>query len=146
MAVKPIPDGYQVVTPYLVVKNASGLIEFATQALGAEERARMPGPGGSIGHAEITLGDSVIMLSDASEQFPAIPAMIHLYVEDADAVYKKALGAGATSVQEPADQFYGDRSALVKDAFGNHWHFATHVEDASPEEMEKRVAAVMAQG
>jgi uncharacterized glyoxalase superfamily protein PhnB len=140
MAVKPIPEGYRSVTPYLVLQNASAFIDFAKQALEAEERMRMPQPDGKIGHAELTIGDSVVMLSDASAEFPPMPAMIHLYVEDADATYKRAIAAGASSVREPADQFYGDRSAGVKDAFGNQWYFATHVEDVSPEEMEKRMA------
>jgi uncharacterized glyoxalase superfamily protein PhnB len=142
MAVKPIPEGYHSVTPYLVVNGASNLIDFMKQALGAEERMRMPQPDGKIGHAEMIIADSVIMLSDATAEFPPMPAMIHLYVEDTDAVYRRALASGATSVREPADQFYGDRSAGVKDAFGNHWHFATHVEDVTPEEMEKRLAAM----
>jgi uncharacterized glyoxalase superfamily protein PhnB len=146
MAVKPIPDGYHSVTPYLVLENASAFIDFAKQALDAEERMRMPQPDGKIGHAELSIGDSVVMLSDASAEFPPMPAMIHLYVEDADAVYKRAIAAGASSVREPADQFYGDRSAGVKDAFGNQWYFATHVEDVSPEEMEKRMAAMQPTG
>jgi PhnB protein len=146
MAVKPIPEGYHTVTPYLIVEGASDLIDFMKQGLGAEERMRMPQPDGKIGHAEMQVGDSVIMLSDANPDFPAMPAMIHLYVDDADAVYKRALAAGAMSVREPADQFYGDRSAGVKDAFGNQWYLATHVEDVSPEEMEKRMAAMQPAG
>jgi PhnB protein len=146
MAVKPIPEGYHAVTPYLIVENASAFMDFAKQALGAEERMRMPGPDGKIGHAEMSIGDSVIMLSDANAEFPPMPAMIHLYVDDTDAYYRRSLAAGATSVREPADQFYGDRSAGVKDAFGNQWHFATHVEDVPPAEMEERMKAAMGQG
>jgi PhnB protein len=139
--VKPIPEGYHSVTPYLIVEGASDLIDFTKQALGAQERMRMPGPGGQIAHAEIQIGDSVVMLSDASPENPPTSAMIHLYVPDADSVYSRALQAGATSLREPADQFYGDRSAGVKDKFGNQWWLATHVEDVPPEEMEKRAAA-----
>lgn len=146
MAVKSIPDGYRSVTPYLVLKDAAKFMDFAKQALGAEEKFRMPGPDGKIGHAELTIGDSVLMLSDASAEFPAMPAMIHLYVNDADAMYKQALQAGASSVREPADQFYGDRSAGIKDAFGNQWYLATHIEDVPPEEMEKRMAAMQPTG
>jgi len=146
MAVKPIPEGYHSVTPYLVVKNAAGLIDFMKQALGAEETFRMPGPGGAIRHAEMRIGDSLVMLADAAgAENPPMPAMIHLYVPDADGLYKRALQLGATSLREPADQFYGDRSAGVKDAFGNHWWLATHVEDVSPEEMERRQQAMQAQ-
>ncbi len=144
MPVKPIPDGYHTVTPYLVVEGAAKLIDFMKQAFGAEERGRMGPPGGPVMHAEVHIGDSVIMLADAGGENPPIPAMIHLYVEDADATYQRALQAGATSLREPADQFYGDRSGGVRDAFGNQWWVATHVEDVSPEEMEKRAAAARA--
>src|SRR3990170_756028 len=146
MAVKPIPEGYHSVTPYLVVKNAAGLIDFMKEALVAEETFRMPGPGGVIMHAEMRIGDSMVMLADAAgAENPPMPAMIHLYVQDADGVYKRALQLGATSLREPADQFYGDRSAGVKDAFGNQWWIATHVEDVPPEEMERRQQAMQAQ-
>jgi len=146
MAVKPIPEGYHSVTPYLIVKNAAGLIDFMKEALGAEETFRMPGPGGVIMHAEVRIGDSLVMLADAAgAENPPMPAMIHLYVQDADGVYKRALQLGATSVREPADQFYGDRSAGVKDAFGNQWWIATHVEDVPPEEMERRQQALAQQ-
>jgi len=139
--VKPIPDGYHSLTPFLIVEGAPALIDFAKQAFGAEETFRMPRPGGQIMHAEMRIGDSMMMLSDASPENPPMPAMIHLYVEDADAIYKRALQAGASSIREPADQFYGDRSAGVKDKFGNQWWLATHIEDVPPEEMEKRAAA-----
>jgi PhnB protein len=142
MAVKAIPEGYRTVTPYLIVEDAPGLIEFMKRGLGATERMRMGAPDGKIGHAEMQVGDSVIMLSSAMGEFKPTTTMLHLYVEDADAMYRKALDAGATSVQEPKDQFYGDRSAGVRDAFGNQWYVATHVEDVSPEEMEKRMAAM----
>lgn len=146
MAVKPIPEGYHSVTPYLVVQGAAQLIEFMKEALGAEETFRMPTPSGGIGHAEVKIGDSMVMLGDASgAENPPMPAILHVYVEDVDARYKRALQAGATSVREPADQFYGDRSAGVKDKFGNQWWLATHVEDVPPEEMAKRAQAAMSQ-
>lgn len=147
MAVKPIPEGYHSVTPYLVVEGAGALIDFAKQALDAEETFRMPGPQGQIMHAELRLGDSMVMLADASgADNPPMPAMIHLYVPDVDSYYKRALAAGATSLREPADQFYGDRSAGVQDKFGNRWWLATHVEDVPADEMEKRAAAARQQG
>jgi uncharacterized glyoxalase superfamily protein PhnB len=142
MPVKPIPNGYHTVTPYLIVEGADKLIEFMKQAFGAQARGRMGPPDGPVMHAEVQIGDSVVMLADAGGENPPIPAMIHLYVDDADAFYQRALKAGASSLREPADQFYGDRSAGVKDAFGNQWWLATHVEDVSPEEMEKRAAAM----
>jgi len=143
MAVKPIPDGYHTVTPYLIVEGASRLIDFAKQVFGAEETFRMPGPGGGVMHAEIRIGDSMVMLADASgAENPPMPAMIHLYVPDVDAAYKRAIGAGASSVREPQDQFYGDRSAGVIDALGNRWWIATHIEDVPPEELERRTAAM----
>jgi uncharacterized glyoxalase superfamily protein PhnB len=145
MAVKPIPEGYHSVTPYLVVEDAAGLIEFMKRGLGAEERFKMEAPDGKIGHAEMQVGDSVVMLSSSTPEYPAMPAMIHLYVDNVDAVYKKALEAGATTVRELSDQFYGDRSGGVKDAFGNQWFVATHIEDVPPDEMEKRAAEAMAQ-
>lgn len=145
MAVKAVPDEYHTVQPYLIVDGAAKLIDFVTQAFGAEERMRMPGPDGKIMHAEVQIGDSVIMLADANADFGAMPTTVLLYMEDVDAVYKKALAAGATSERGPEDMFYGDRSAGVRDAFGNRWWIHTHIEDVSPEEMGKRAAA-MAQG
>jgi len=140
MAVKPIPEGYRSVTPYLAVEDASALLDFVKKAFDAEEMLNMPTPDGKIGHAEVRIGDSIVMLADAStsDQGQAMPAMIHLYVEDADATFKKAIAAGATILRELEDQFYGDRSGGVRDPVGNHWWIATHVEDVSPEEMEKR--------
>ena len=145
MAVKPIPEGYNTVTPYLVVEGASGLLDFAKQVFGAEEKMRMPGPAGTVGHAEMTIGDSVIMCADASAENPARTAALVLYVDDCDATYRKALAAGGASERQPEDQFYGDRSAGV-DAFGVTWWIHTHIEDVSPEEMEKRMAAMMPAG
>jgi len=141
MAVKPIPEGYHSVTPYLIVQDAGRLLDFVKQVFEAEETFRMDGPGESVRHAEFRIGDSVVMTADATPEFPPMPATIHLYVNDADAVYVKALRAGATSTQEPADQFYGDRTAGVKDRFGNVWYIATHQEDVSPEELARRAKA-----
>ncbi len=141
--VKAIPDEYHSVQPYLIVKGAAGLIDFMKQAFGAQERMRMPGANGTIGHAELQLGDSVVMLSDASDMAPPSPATMVVYVEDCDATYRKALAAGGTSEREPEDMFYGDRSAGVLDPFGNRWWIHTHIEDVPPEEMGKRAAQAM---
>ena len=138
MAVKPIPDGYHSVTPYLVVDGAEELLTFVKQAFGAEETVRMGGPDGKIGHAEIRIGDSIVMLADATAQSAQLQAMLHLYVDDADATYARALEAGATSVRELKDEFYGDRTGGVRDQFGNQWFLATHIEDVSEEEMARR--------
>jgi len=144
MAVKPIPDGFHSVTPQLEVKGAAKLIDFMKQAFGAEEVMRMPGPGGALMHAEVKIGDSIVMMSDAVREAP-MPGSVFLYVNDVDAVYKRALQAGATSQLEPTDMFWGDRFASVKDSFGNKWGMATHKEDVPPEEMPKRAAAFMKQ-
>jgi len=143
MPVKPIPDGYSSVTPSLLVDGAGKLIEFMQQAFAAKERLRIPMPDGSVAHAELTIGDSVVMVSDATAEYPAGQGFMHLYVEDVDNIYRKALAAGASSITEPADQFYGDRSAVVRDAFGNRWSLATHIEDVSDDEMQRRMAAMM---
>lgn len=135
----PVPAGYATVTPYLCVADAAKLIEFLKQAFDAQLLFKMDGPGGRIMHAEMTIGDSRIMLGQP-EPGKETHAMIHLYLPDTDAVYKRALTAGGTSVREPADQFYGDRSAGVRDQFGNQWFIATHIEDVSEEEMKRRMA------
>jgi PhnB protein len=135
MAVQPIPEGYHTVTPYLVVPGAPDVIEFLKQVFGAEEMFRMAGPDGRVMHAEVRVGDSIIMMGEVPEGEAARPAMIHLYLEDVDAAYARALAAGATAVAEPKDQFYGDRSGGVEDAAGNRWWIATHVRDVPPEEM-----------
>jgi PhnB protein len=137
----PIPAGYATVTPYLCVTDAAKLIDFLTKAFDAQLLFKMDGPGGRIMHAEMTIGDSRIMLAQP-EPGKEMNAMIHLYMPDTDASYKRALAAGATSVREPADQFYGDRSAGVRDEFGNQWYIATHVEDVAPEEIDRRMAAM----
>jgi PhnB protein len=146
---KPIPDGYHTATPYLIVKDAARAIEFYKKAFGATELVRMAQPDGKIGHAEIKIGDSPIMLAD---EFPEMgarspqslggsPVSILLYVENVDAVFSQAVAAGA-KVQRPVkDQFYGDRTGGVEDPFGHLWYIATHMEDVSPDEMRKRAAA-----
>ncbi len=149
--VKPIPDGYPQVTPYLCVDGAKAAIEFYTNVLGATERMHMPGPDGKIGHAELELGDSLIMLAD---EYPEMgvrgpkavggtPVTIMIYVEDADAVFDAAVAAGATSLRPVENQFYGDRIGQFEDPFGHRWSVATHVEDVPPDEMEKRAAEAM---
>ena len=150
--VKPIPDGYPQVTPYLIVDGAAAAIDFYTRVLGAEERVRMPGPDGKIGHAELALGDSIIMLADehpdigfrGPKAIGGTPVTIAVYVESVDDVFAKALDAGAKSLREVEDQFYGDRSGQFEDPFGHRWNISTHVEDVSPEEMEKRAAEATA--
>jgi PhnB protein len=139
--VKPIPEGYHTVTPYLIVEKAPEVIEFVKRAFGAQVTFQMLNPDGSIGHSELRIGDSMIMLSSARPQWPALPTMVHLYVEDCDALYAKAIEAGATAVMPIADQFYGDRSGGVKDVAGNYWWIATHVKDVSEEEMKRLHAA-----
>lgn len=137
--VKVVPDGYHTVTPYLMVKGVAELIDFLKEAFDAVEIERLPGPDGTVGHGEVRIGDSVVMMGEGGH-FGPMPAAIYLYVKDVDACYKRALDAGATSLMEPADQFYGDRSAGVKDAFGNIWFVATHIEEVSPEELSRRAA------
>ncbi|MGZ4127707.1 MAG: VOC family protein [Actinomycetota bacterium] len=143
MTVKPIPEGYHTVTPYLIVDGAARVLDFAKQAFGAEERGgRFQMPDGSIGHAEMTIGDSIVMVADAStsDQGKAMPSVVHLYVEDVDSVYARAIEAGASSLREPANQFYGDRNAGVTDPVGDQWWMSTRVEDVSQEEMMKRLS------
>src|SRR5687768_10550746 len=115
MAVKPIPEGYHSVTPYLIGQGAAKVLDFVKQTFDAQELMRMPGPNGTIGHAEFRIGDSHLMISDGGEQYPPMPCSLYVYVDNVDETYKRALKAGGVSVKEPADQFYGDRSASVKD-------------------------------
>ena len=146
MAVKPIPEGYHTITPYLAVDDAKGAIEFYKRAFGAKERVLMPMPGGKVGHAELEIGDSLIMLSDPFEQartktpkaIGATTVGIFLYSEDVDETYKQALDAGATSTSEPEDMFWGDRFASVTDPYGHNWQIATHVEDVTSAEIDRR--------
>jgi PhnB protein len=144
MAMKPIPEGYHTVTPYLIVKGAKGLLEFLKDAFDAEEKEKMASPDGTIMHAEVKIGDSMIMLADAQGQWQPTTAAVYMYVPDVDATYKRALAAGGTSTMEPADQFYGDRHGGVKDQFGNFWWIATRVEEVSKEEMARRAEEWMA--
>jgi PhnB protein len=152
--IKPIPDGYPRVTPYLIVDGASAAIDFYTSVLGATERMRMPAPEDRVGHAELEIGNSVIMLADESPEMDArapstvggTPVSLHVYVEDVDAVFDRAVKAGARALRPVEDRFYGDRSGGFEDPFGHRWDVATHVEDVPPNEMEKRAAAAMSAG
>jgi PhnB protein len=151
-AVKPIPDGYPRVSPYLYVDGAAAAIEFYGKVFGAKERVRMPMPGGRVGHAELEIGDSLIMLADEAPDMDArgpkaiggSPVTLSIYVEDVDSVIDRAVAAGATSVRPVKDQFYGDRSGLFEDPFGHRWNVATHVEDVTPEDMGKRMEEAIA--
>jgi PhnB protein len=145
MAVKPIPDGYHSVTPYLTVQGAARLLEFLKHAFDAKVTEQIQQPNGTIGHAEVRIGDSVVMIADARGEWKPMPSAMYLYVDDADATYQRALQAGATSMMEPADQFYGDRHGGVTDPFGNFWWIATHVEDVSPDELARRAEAFLQQ-
>lgn len=146
--VNPIPEGYPRITPALCIDGAAAAIDFYTSVLGATERMRMPNPDGTIGHAELQFGDSVIMLSDeypemgvrGPKSIGGTAVTLSLYVEDVDAVFKSAVEAGATVLRPVADQFYGDRSGQFEDPFGHRWSVASHVEDISPEEMARRAA------
>ena len=146
---KPIPEGYHTATPYLIIKDAASAIEFYKKAFGATELMRMADPSGKIGHAEIRIGNSPIMLADevpgmgyrSPQSLGGSPVSILLYVEDVDAVFSQAVAAGAKVERPVQDQFYGDRSGGVTDPFGHVWHIATHIEDVAPEELRKRAAA-----
>lgn len=152
MATQPIPEGYHTVTPYLAVDDAAEAIDYYTKAFGAKERVRMETPDGKVGHAELEIGDSLVMLSDpfpqASTKTPSelggTSVSVFMYVEDVDTVVKQAVDAGAIVTMEVADQFWGDRFGSVKDPFGHLWSIATHVEDVPPEEMAERAKAAMA--
>lgn len=149
--VKPVPDGYPTVSAYLTIDGADQAIKFYSEVLGATERMRMPAPDGKIGHAELQVGDSVIMLAD---EFPDMgnrgpkavggsPVTLSVYVDDVDAVFDRAVKLGAKSVRPVQDQFYGDRTGMFEDPFGHMWNIGTHVEDVPPDEMAKRAAAAM---
>ena len=150
MSVEPIPSEYPRVTPYLTVEGAADAIAFYADILGAEERVRMGGPEGQVMHAELAIGDSMIMLADAFPEMGGLPpsklggspVSLMVYVADVDDVFARAVKAGAKEVQPVQDKFYGDRSGEFEDPFGHRWHVATHIEDVSPEEMEKRMAAM----
>ena len=153
MAVKPIPDGYHSVTPYLIVNAGQRALDYYKQAFGASELFRMDAPGGKIGHAEIQIGDSRVMLSDenpawgAKAPTPGVspPVQLMIYVEDVDATFKRALAAGAKETQPIKNQFYGDRSGTLTDPFGHVWTIATHIEDVPADEMQRRAAEFMKQ-
>jgi PhnB protein len=152
VATKPIPEGYHTLTPYLAVDDAAQAIDFYKRAFGAKERVRMDAPDNKIGHAELEIGDSLLMLSDPFPQASTRPpeelggtsVSVFMYVEDVDAVVKQAVDSGATVTMEVADQFWGDRFGSVTDPFGHSWSIATHVEDVAPEEMAERAKAAMA--
>lgn len=144
--VRAIPEGYHTVTPYLIAEDTDALIEFMEKGLGATLIDRHDGPDGRMMHASLQLGDSKVMMGQGSGEWPAMPAMLHLYVEDTDALFRRAVEAGARVIREPEDQFYGDRSAGVEDPAGNQWWISTHVEDVSPEEMARRQARLEAAG
>lgn len=138
MAVKPIPDGYHTVTPYLTVPDLPRMLEFATAAFDAHVYESIADDNGMIRHAEMQIGDSRVMVGQARAEYPATASKLYLYVPDTDAVYARAIAAGARTILEPTDQFYGDRNAGIEDPQGNQWWIATHVEDVTPEEMERR--------
>ena len=152
--VNPIPEGYPPVTPYLIVDGAAAAIEFYESVLGARERMRMDAPGGRIGHAELEIGDSVVMLADEHPDIGALgpksvggtPVSLHVYVDDVDGVFKRAIDAGGRELRPIEDRFYGDRLGTFEDPFGHHWHVATHVEDVPEDEMGRRAAEAMGAG
>lgn len=148
-SVKPVPEGYHTVTPYLICDGAAQAIDFYKKAFGAVETVRMPMPGGKVGHAEIKIGDSMIMLADENptcdakspKQLGGTPVSVLIYVEKVDDVFNRAVAAGAKAVRQPQDMFYGDRSSWVIDPFGHSWYIHTHVKDVTPEEMQKAMKA-----
>ena len=148
--VKAKPEGYHQITPYLIVKGAAGAIDFYKQAFGATELFRMPQPDGRVGHAELKIGDSAVMMADEFPEMKVVgpktlgnsPVGLLLYVENVDATVAKAVSLGATIQRPVADQFYGDRTCTIEDPFGHKWTVATHIEDVSPEEMQRRAAAM----
>jgi PhnB protein len=150
-AVKAVPEGYHSATPYMTVRDAAAALDFYKKAFGAEELFRLTEPGGRIGHAEFRIGDSPIMISDEYPDFGALspaalggsPIKMMLYVPDCDAAVKRAVAAGATVLRQPADQFYGDRTAMVADPFGHGWYLQTRIEEVSPQEMQKRYSKAM---
>jgi len=149
MPVKAVPDGYHTATPYLVIKGAAGALEFYKKAFGARELVRMPAPDGTVVHAEIAIGDSVIMMGEeqpgmgfvAARPGTPTPVVLMLYVDDADAMFGRALAAGAREIRPLKNQFYGDRSGTLADPFGHVWTIATHIEDLSPAEIDRRFRA-----
>ncbi len=141
MAANWKPEHYGSVTPYLIVKDAAGLIDFLKTAFGAQEHFRMADPDGKVRHAEVQIGDSMVMIGGAEGEIKPVPACLYLYVPNVDEVYSKAVAAGAKSVREPADQFYGDRNSGVADSWGNQWWIGTHLEEVSSEEVTRRATS-----
>ncbi|HET6607152.1 MAG TPA: VOC family protein [Rhodopila sp.] len=154
MSVTPIPAGYHTLTPYLIVDGAARALQWYADVFGAQEELRLGAPGGRVGHAEIRIGDSKVMLADAHPEtgaegpgkFGGSPVSLHLYLPGVDAVVAKAAAAGATVKSQPEDKFYGDRLGTIVDPFGHTWHISTHMEDVSPEEIERRMAAMFGKG
>lgn len=152
--VKPVPDGYRAVTPYMIVADGAAAIRFYQRAFGAKERLRLTRPDGKIGHAELEIGDSVIMLADEHPEMGALspnsvggsPIGLHLYVEDCDAVTARAVDAGGTLRHPPETKFYGDRNGTVEDPSGHRWYISTHVEDVAPDEIDRRAKLAMQGG
>jgi len=148
--VKPIPDGYHTLTPYMIVDGAAAALDFYKRAFGAKNALSIDGPGGKIMHCEFVIGDSKFMMADefpekgarSPKTYNGSPISLHLYVPDVDSRFQKAVAAGATVKRPLTDQFYGDRSGTVIDPFGHTWHISTHVEDVTPAEMERRMAAM----
>ena len=145
MPVKPIPEGYHTITPYLVVQGAGALLDFMKKAFDAKELERMALPDGTIMHAEVSIGDSRIMIAEENEMAKATPSSLYLYVPNVDGVFQHAVKAGGSTIMEPMDMFYGDRSGSVKDPSGNSWYIATHKEDVTPQELAKRADAFIKQ-
>ncbi|MBV9551200.1 MAG: VOC family protein [Alphaproteobacteria bacterium] len=152
-AAKPIPDGYRSLTPYLIVADGAAAVAFYEKVFGARERLKLVRPDGRLGHTELEIGDSVVMLADEHPEHQALgparfggsPVTLHLYVERVDEVVERAVANGAKLTRPAADQFYGDRSGSVTDPFGHVWHIATHIEDVPPDEINRRAAAAMQQ-
>jgi len=152
--VKPVPEGYHSVTPYLIVHDAAAALDFYKRAFGATEVARMPGPDGKIGHAEVQIGDSHVMLADefpemgarSSKTLGGSPVGLMVYVDDVDTIARQAVAAGAKETRPITNKFYGDRTGSYEDPFGIEWHIGTHIEDVPPDEMEKRAAAAAESG
>jgi PhnB protein len=145
MATKSVPEGYHSITPSFCVDGAQKFINFLKEVFAAQDRFKMDGPGGKVMHAELSIGDSAVMVSDVMPQWPAKSNSLYVYVDDVDATYGRALKAGATSVRAPENAFYGDRTSAVQDPFGNMWGIATHVEDVPPDELKKRAEAFQKQ-
>ena len=143
MSVDPIPEGYHTITPYLTVRGATELLEFVKRAFDARETECIRGPDGRVNHAQVLIGDSNVMMGECPKDHEPMPGMLYLYVRDVDAWFAKATAAGATVIEELNDKFYGDRSGAVQDCSGNRWYMATHVEDVSPEEIQRRAETEM---